>query len=75
VNAFVKTFRLNSKNPRPKLGYGVGMSTCDVFQDYVPFRRGMVFHDRAAFQVKEEQINIRCEDLIVVTERGAEMSF
>jgi hypothetical protein len=33
----------------------------------------MVFTIEPAFQVKEEQINIRCEVLIVVTGSGAEM--
>jgi Xaa-Pro aminopeptidase len=73
ANAFVETFRQNSKNPRAMLGHWVGMSTHDVGQDYGPFRPGMVFTIEPAFQVNEEQINIRCEDLIVITERGAEV--
>lgn len=50
------------------------MSTHDVGQDVGPLRPGMVFTIEPAFQVREEQINIRCEDLIVITDRGVEIA-
>ena len=55
------------------LGHWVGMSTHDVGQDSSPLRAGMVFTIEPAFQIREEQINIRCEDLIVITESGVEI--
>ena len=73
AKAFVETFRQSSKNPRAMLGHWVGMSTHDVGQDIGPLRAGMVFTIEPAFQIREEQINIRCEDLIVITENGAEI--
>jgi Xaa-Pro aminopeptidase len=73
ARAFVETFRQSSKNSRATLGHWVGMSTHDVGQYSGPLRAGMVFTIEPAFQVREEQINIRCEDLIVITESGAEI--
>jgi Xaa-Pro aminopeptidase len=73
AKTFVETFRQSSKNPKASLGHWVGMSTHDVGQDSGPLRTGMVFTIEPAFQVREEQINIRCEDLIVITEKGAEV--
>ena len=73
AKAFVESFRQSSKNPRATLGHWVGMSTHDVGYDTGPLRVGMVFTIEPAFHVREEQINIRCEDLIVVTDRGAEI--
>ena len=73
ARAFVETFRQSSKSPQARLGHWVGMSTHDVGQDTGPLRAGMVFTIEPAFQVPEEQINIRCEDLIIITEHGAEV--
>jgi Xaa-Pro aminopeptidase len=70
---FVGTFRTSSQTPRAMLGHWVGMSTHDVGQDWGPLRAGMVFTIEPAFTVPEEAINIRCEDLIVITDRGAEI--
>jgi len=70
---FVGTFRTSSQSPRAMLGHWVGMSTHDVGQDWGPLRAGMVFTIEPAFTVPEEAINIRCEDLIVITDRGAEI--
>lgn len=70
---FVGTFRTSSQNPRAMLGHWVGMSTHDVGRDWGPLRAGMVFTIEPALAVPEEAINIRCEDLIVITDRGAEI--
>jgi Xaa-Pro aminopeptidase len=71
AKASVERFRQSSKNPGASLGHWVGMSTHDVEQDSGPLRPGMVFTIEPAFQVREERINIRCEDLIVIKESGA----
>jgi Xaa-Pro aminopeptidase len=73
ARTFVETFRQSSRNPKASLGHWVGMSTHDVGQDNGPLRAGMVFTIEPAFQVREEKINIRCEDLIIITEKGAEV--
>jgi len=70
---FVGTFRTSSQSPRAMLGHWVGMSTHDVGQDWGPLRAGMVFTIEPAFTVPEEAINIRCEDLIIITDRGSQI--
>jgi Xaa-Pro aminopeptidase len=70
---FVGTFRTSSQSPRAMLGHWVGMSTHDVGQNWGPLRAGMVFTIEPALTVPEEALNIRCEDLIVITDRGAEI--
>jgi Xaa-Pro aminopeptidase len=70
---FVDTYRTSSQNPRATLGHWVGMSTHDVGQDWGPLRAGMVFTIEPGFRIPEESIGIRCEDLIVITDRGAEV--
>jgi Xaa-Pro aminopeptidase len=49
------------------------MSTHDVGQDYGPLRPGMVFTIEPSLLVPEENINIRCEDMIVITDQRAEI--
>jgi Xaa-Pro aminopeptidase len=49
------------------------MSTHDVGEDFGPLRPGMVFTIEPSLLVPEENINIRCEDLIVITEQRAEV--
>lgn len=58
---------------RGGLGHWVGLSTHDVGQDSGPLRAGMVFTIEPALTVPEEQIYIRMEDLIIITEKGAEV--
>ena len=57
----------------PRLGHWVGMATHDVGEDSGPLRPGMVFTIEPALRVPEEQVYIRLEDLIVITETGAEV--
>jgi Xaa-Pro aminopeptidase len=73
AESFVSNYRRSAANPRASLGHWVGMSTHDVGQDYGPLRPGMVFTIEPALRVPEEQINIRNEDLIVITAQGAEI--
>jgi len=73
ANSFVDGFRASARNPRARLGHWVGMATHDVGEESGPLRPGMVFTIEPGFRVPEEQINIRFEDLIVITETGAEI--
>lgn len=55
------------------LGHWVGMATHDVGPVVEMLKPGMVFTIEPALTVAEEKIYIRLEDLIVVTESGAEV--
>src|SRR4029453_18653025 len=59
--------------PCASLGHWVGMATHDVGQDTGPLRSGMVFTIEPALRVPEEQIYIRLEDMIVITDTRAEI--
>jgi Xaa-Pro aminopeptidase len=69
---FVTDYKGPSDAPA-RLGHWVGMATHDVGEDSGPLRRGMVFTIEPALRVPEEQVYIRLEDLIVITETGAEL--
>lgn len=74
ANAFVESYRRQSKNPKASLGHGVGMATHDVGSiDGGPLVAGMVFTIEPALTVPEERIYIRLEDMIVITETGADI--
>lgn len=70
---FVSSYEQSAKNPRTSLGHWVGMATHDVGSDAGPLRPGMVFTIEPALRVPEEQIYIRLEDAIVITESKAEI--
>ncbi|HEX8424026.1 MAG TPA: Xaa-Pro peptidase family protein [Pyrinomonadaceae bacterium] len=70
---FVESYRRSASNPRTSLGHWVGMATHDVGQDNGPLRPGMVFTIEPALRVPEEKIYIRLEDVIVITEKGADI--
>jgi Xaa-Pro aminopeptidase len=70
---FVSSYAESAKSPRTTLGHWVGMSTHDVGQDTSPLRAGMVFTIEPALRVPEEQIYIRLEDMIVITDTKAEI--
>lgn len=53
------------------LGHAVGMATHDFGGGTGVMRPGMVFTIEPEFRVPEEQIYIRLEDMIVITESGA----
>ena len=64
----------SAKNPQTSLGHWIGMATHDVgAYDGAPLRAGMVFSIEPALRVPEEQIYIRLEDVIVITETGADI--
>jgi Xaa-Pro aminopeptidase len=70
---FVSSYVESAKSPRTTLGHWVGMATHDVGQDTGPLRAGMVFTIEPALRVPEEQIYIRLEDMIVITDTKAEI--
>jgi Xaa-Pro aminopeptidase len=70
---FVTSYEQSAKSPRTTLGHWVGMSTHDVGFDVGPLRAGMVFTIEPALRVPEEQIYIRLEDMIVITDKKAEI--
>ena len=69
---FVTRYR-EAAETRPRLGHWVGMATHDVGNDDGPLRSGMVFTIEPALRVPEEQIYIRLEDLVIVTDSGTEL--
>lgn len=70
---FVEDYKKGSEDPKTALGHWVGMATHDVGDDAGPLRPGMVFTIEPALRVPEEQIYVRAEDAILITERGAEI--
>lgn len=70
---FVTLYRARSVPNETYLGHWVGMATHDVGAYTGPLRPGMVFTIEPALTVPEERIYVRLEDLIIVTETGAEV--
>jgi Xaa-Pro aminopeptidase len=56
------------------LGHAVGMATHDFGGGSGVMRPGMVFTIEPEFRVPEEEIYIRLEDMIVITESGAQIT-
>ena len=56
------------------LGHAVGMATHDFGGGSGLMRPGLVFTIEPEFRVPEEQIYIRLEDMIVITDSGAEIT-
>lgn len=73
ARAFVAAYRKSATAPGARLGHWVGMATHDVGPYGGPLRPGMVFTIEPQLRVPEEKIYIRLEDLIVITENGAEV--
>ena len=70
---FVNSYRERLKSPRMSLGHGVGMSVHDVGNYSDTLKAGMVFTIEPQFRVPEKNIYIRLEDMILITETGAEI--
>ena len=71
---FVESYERSAENPQTSLGHWIGMATHDVGgQDGGPLRPGMVFSIEPALRVPEEKIYIRLEDVIVITDKGADI--
>ncbi|MFC2085933.1 aminopeptidase P N-terminal domain-containing protein, partial [Bacteroidota bacterium] len=73
AETFVESFESRMDYPGASLGHWVGMSTHDVGNYSGPLKPGMVFTIEPALRVPEDQIYIRLEDLIIITEDGAEI--
>lgn len=69
---FVDRYSRGADSPYTSLGHWVGMATHDVGRLVGPLRPGMVFTIEPALVVREENINIRLEDMVLITEKGAE---
>jgi Xaa-Pro aminopeptidase len=69
---FVENYKQGTNNPYATLGHWVGMATHDVGSYRGPLKPGMVFTIEPALRVPEEHINIRLEDMLLITEKGVE---
>lgn len=70
---FIDSYRQRLSNPNMGLGHGVGLAVHDVGDYSAPIEPGMVFVIEPQFRVHEENIYVRLEDMIVVTENGVEV--
>ena len=70
---FVESYKRGAGSPYTSLGHWVGMATHDVGPYGGPLKPGMVFTIEPALRVPEENINIRLEDMIVITEKGKDI--
>jgi Xaa-Pro aminopeptidase len=69
---YVERYRAMARGERPaNLGHAVGMATHDFGGGSGTMRPGMVFTIEPALTVPSEQIYIRLEDMILITESGA----
>lgn len=67
---FVERFREASLESDTNLGHAVGMSTHDMGNGSGQMRPGLVFTIEPQFRVPEEQIYLRLEDMIAITDTG-----
>ncbi|MEE8605415.1 MAG: Xaa-Pro peptidase family protein [Candidatus Aminicenantaceae bacterium] len=73
AKSFVGRFTRASSYAGSRLGHWVGLSTHDVGRDSGPLRPGMVFTIEPALRIPEENIYIRCEDLVIIHQDRAEI--
>jgi Xaa-Pro aminopeptidase len=73
AKAFVERYRASASGGRGNLGHAVGMATHDFGGGSGIMRPGLVFTIEPEFRIPEEQIFIRLEDMIVITETGAKI--
>lgn len=71
--SFVDGYRSRGNREYASLGHWVGMATHDVGRNEGPLRPGMVFTIEPALRVPDEEIYLRLEDLIIITEDGKEV--
>jgi Xaa-Pro aminopeptidase len=70
---FIERYRASADRPGGSLGHGVGMAVHDVGNSDGVLTSGMVFTIEPQFRVPEDQIYIRLEDMILITDEGAEI--
>lgn len=74
ANQYVERYRVVARGERSaNLGHAVGMATHDFGGGTGIMRPGMVFTIEPALVVSSEQIYIRLEDMILITESGAKI--
>lgn len=73
ADEFIDSYRRRMQSPFVGLGHGVGMAVHDVGNYMVPVQPGMVFVIEPQFRIPEEDIYVRLEDMILVTEDGVEV--
>ena len=73
ARGFVASYRQSAASPTASLGHWVGMAPHDVGSSSGPLRAGMVFTIEPQLRVPEERLYLRLEDLIIITETGAEV--
>ncbi len=69
---FVDSYARSASRSGGSLGHGVGMAVHDVGRGDGVLVPGMVFTIEPQFRIPEEQIYIRLEDMILITDDGAE---
>lgn len=72
AEAFVGAYAQRAAGRPNSMGHGVGMAVHDVGDADGTLAPGMVFTIEPQFRVPEERIYIRLEDVILITEDGAE---
>ena len=70
---FVAKYKKSAESEYPYVGHWVGMATHDVGSHEGPLKPGMVFTIEPALTVPDEKIYVRLEDMIFITETGAEV--
>jgi len=70
---FVEKYKKSAESEYPYIGHWVGMATHDVGSHEGPLKAGMVFTIEPALTVPDEKIYVRLEDMIFITENGAEV--
>ncbi|MFY9552768.1 MAG: Xaa-Pro peptidase family protein [Thermoanaerobaculia bacterium] len=70
---FVKKYKESAAKDDAALGHWVGMATHDVGPHSGPLKPGMVFTIEPALTVPEEKIYVRLEDIVFITDKGAEV--
>jgi Xaa-Pro aminopeptidase len=70
---FVAKYKEGAAREDAALGHWVGMATHDVGPHSGPLRAGMVFTIEPALTVPDEKIYVRLEDVLFITDKGAEV--
>jgi Xaa-Pro aminopeptidase len=70
---FVEEYKKSGESEYPYLGHWVGMATHDDGPHGGPLKAGMVFTIEPQLTVPDEKIYIRLEDMIFITDKGAEV--